>query len=161
MLLRDLGDGKQNISFGGTMKLRMLSVITIPLLLAAAGCEDTRQVRKVTPYGMMDAAPQVSDKGYVEFYTHSPGAAVPIFAVDSKGRQHNVGGVGLERGDLYSRARYEGSVSEKLRVAAPAGNNTFAIERNGPRVQVPVSTGQVTPVEIYYTRLERGFGMDV
>jgi hypothetical protein len=65
------------------------------------------------------------------------------------------------RGDLYSRARYEGDVSERLRVAVPPGNNTFAIERNGPRVQVPVSAGQVTPVEIYYTRLERGFGMDL
>ncbi len=143
------------------MKLRVLSVLTITLLLATVGCQDTRQVRKATAYAMTDTAPQVSDKGYVEFYTHSPGAAVPIYGIDAKGRPHSLGAVGLERGDRYSKARYEGTASEKLRVAVPPGNNTFSIEKNGPRVQVPVSAGQVTPVEVYYTRVERGFRMDV
>ena len=142
------------------MKLRTLSILTIPLFLTAAGCEDT-QVRKATAYGMVDAAPQVSDKGYVEFYTHTPGATVPIYAVDSRGRQQSLGAVGVHRGDPYSRARYEGDAAEKLRVAVPPGNQTFAIERNGPRVQVPVAAGQVTPVEIYYVRQERGMRMDI
>jgi hypothetical protein len=143
------------------MKLTTLSALTLPLILAAAGCCDTRQVRNATAYGVMDAAPQVSDKGYVEFYTHTPGSAVPIYAVDSKGRQHSLGAVGVHRGDPYSRARYEGDAAEKLRVAVPPGENTFSIERNGPRVQVPVSAGQVTPVEIYYARQERGMRMDI
>ena len=143
------------------MKLRTLSVLTIPLMLAAVGCQDTRQVRTARASGMTDTAPQASDKGYVEFYTHAPGAAVPIFGVDAQGRSHILGAVGLEEGDRYSRTRYETDVSEKLRVAVPPGNNTFSIERNGPRIRVPVSTGQVTPVEIYYARLEKGFRMDV
>jgi hypothetical protein len=157
----DLGDGKTKHLSEALMKLPILSASTLTLILTAAGCCDTRQVRKATAYGVMDAAPQVSDKGYVEFYTHTPGAAVPIYAVDSKGRQHSLGAVGVHRGDPYSSARYEGMAAEKLRVAVPPGDQTFSIERNGPRIQVPVSSGQVTPVEIYYVRQERGMRMDI
>jgi hypothetical protein len=159
--LADLGDGKQTSLSEVTMKLRTLSVLIIPLSLAVAGCFDTRQVKSSTAYGITDTAPQVSDKGYVEFYAHTPGAVVPIYGIDARGRSHNLGAVGLKRGDVYSEARYEGLASERLRVAVPPGNNTFAIERNGPRVVVPVSAGQVTPVEVFYNRLERGDRMDI
>ncbi|HUR45742.1 MAG TPA: hypothetical protein VMZ27_07715 [Candidatus Saccharimonadales bacterium] len=143
------------------MILKTLSILTIPVLLAAAGCEDTRQVRTTRAYGMTETSPQGSDNGYVEFHALKTGAPVPIFGVDSNGRSHMLGAVGLKEGDPYSRARYEGDVSEKLRVAVPPGNNNFTIERNGPRIQVPVSSGQVTPVEVYYNRIEKGFRMDI
>jgi hypothetical protein len=92
----------------------------------------------------------------VEFYTHEADAPVPIFRLDSKDRPHVVGAVGLRPGDRYSKIRYEANVTTKLRVAVPPGNSTFMFEREGQRVRVPVVAGQVTPVEIYYARLQKG-----
>lgn len=135
--------------------MRRLLVCLIPVLLAVVGCNG-REVREAKAYAMMDRAPQTSDKGYVEFYTHKLGAPVPIYQMDAKGRPHPVGAVGLHRGDEYSKVRYEMDISEKLRVAVPPGSQTFMFERGGQQLKVPVVAGQVTPVEIYYTRLEKG-----
>jgi hypothetical protein len=135
--------------------MRRLAISLIPVLIAVTGC-DTRQVHTAKAYGMVDRAPQTSDKGYVEFFTHTSDAPVPIFQVDAKDHPHVVGGVGLRPGDRYSKVRYEGDITSRLRVAVPPGNSTFMFERDGQRVKIPVVAGQVTPVEIYYARLQNG-----
>jgi hypothetical protein len=138
------------------MKAKSLIIWLMQLLmLAVTGC-DTREVRTAKAYGMVDRAPQLADKGYVEFYTHESDAPVPIFRLDGKERPHILGAVGLEPGDRYSRVRYGTDVARKLRVALPPGDTTFMFEREGQRVRVPVVAGQVTPVEIYYARLQKG-----
>ncbi|MDB6033014.1 MAG: hypothetical protein JWM16_3352 [Verrucomicrobiales bacterium] len=141
------------------MKIRSLAICLMPVLVAVVGC-DTRQVHSAKAYGMVDRAPQTAEKGYVEFYTHDAKAPVPIFRLDSKERPHVVGAVGLHEGDRYSKVRYEADVTTKLRVALPPGNTTFMFEREGQRVRVPVVAGQVTPVEIFYTRLQKGDLLD-
>jgi hypothetical protein len=135
--------------------MRGLFICLIPVLIITAGC-DGRQVRDAKAYGMMDRAPQTTDKGYVEFYAHKNEAPVPIFQMDAKGRRHAVGAVGLNKGEPYSKTRYEMDVTERLRVAVPPGTQTFMFERDGKQLKVPVVAGQVTPVEVYYTRLQRG-----
>lgn len=51
--------------------------------------------------------------------------------------------------------RREGMVaSERLRVAAPPGTHTFALQKNGETIEVPVERDKVTQVQLDYDPLD-------
>ncbi len=135
-------------------KTSLLNVVTLfgigaATLIFATGCSTCRDVRGTRDLVQVDAIPGAADKGYVEFFSPNERFPVPIYYVDNRGQAIPLGSVGLKQGDHYCFER-NGYVGERLRVAVPAGNHTFMIERQGKIIQVPVQSGQLTPVEVNY-----------
>jgi hypothetical protein len=135
------------------IKRSVLAVAAVAVTLA--GCYGPRNVGGVRSLGIVETAPVESDKGYVEFISVSRDVPVPVYQVDDKGNAYLLASVGLRPGDVYHRDRY-GHVVQNLRVSEPPGEQTFAIERNGERIEVPVKEGKITPVEVDYTLLQDG-----
>jgi hypothetical protein len=139
-------------------RLKVLAII--PLVLAIGTCATfARDIRHAQPVATLDVAPQDSQKGYVEFYStaHSaPNAPISIYLEDDQQGLRPLAAIGLNHGDSYSYSRHGMIMGEKLRVALPPGDHKFRIEGDGETIKVPVVDGQVTPVEIDYTLLERG-----
>jgi hypothetical protein len=126
------------------------------LLLLVAGCTCGRDVRHAKPVAVVDNIPQDGQKGHVEFVSTHHNAPFPIFLIDDPARPVLLGAIGLHHGDKYSYSRHGTEMGEKLRVALPPGDHTFAIEQAGEALKVPVVDGQVTPVEIDYVLLDGG-----
>jgi hypothetical protein len=145
-----------NTSWKGKGSMKAKSIIKQATLVAlgvivvgTVGCTTWRaDVRRATDVAVVDASPNASNKGYAEFYTLSTNFPVPIFLLDDRGKAFHLASVGLPRGERFSTARNGRVAAEKLRVALPAGNHMFMIENNGQYLQVPITEGQVTPVEI-------------
>jgi hypothetical protein len=136
------------------MKLGLLAVGLVSVL--AAGCHSTREVRNVHTLGVVDALPGVDNPGYVEFMSVSKDVPIPIYQLDSENRAYPLAAIGLDSGDRYDANRTRLEVLERLRVAEPSGTQTFMVENDGQRFQVPVEPGKITPVEIDYKLVERG-----
>jgi hypothetical protein len=132
------------------------SIPFLAMVLGAAvlaGCA-SRPVGTVREVGLIDTLPDATAKGYVEFFTRSANGPVPIYLVDEQKNSHLLAAVGLEAGDKYYR-REGMTVAERLRVAAPVGTHTFALQKDGPQIQVPVKADHVTCVEVDYEALDR------
>jgi len=137
-----------------------LAMLLGTAVLVGAGCTTGRNVSTAREVGMIDTLPDGSAKGYVEFYTRSANGPVPIYLVDEEQNSHLLAAVGLKAGDKYYRR--EGlKVSERLRVAAPAGTHTFALQKDGPQIEVPVKEDQITRVELSYDAVDRADHFDV
>ena len=137
------------------MKSSVLAVAA--LAVALTGCYGPRNVGGVSSLGVVETAPVESDKGYVEFISVSRDVPVPVYQVDEKGNAYLLASVGLRPGDTYYRdPATRGHVVQNLRVSEPPGEHTFAVERNGERIEVPVKEGKITPVEVDYTLLQEG-----
>lgn len=121
--------------------------------LIMSGCATGRDVSTVRELGVIDTLPENAPKGYVEFYARSANGPVPIYVVDEQNNSHFLAAVGLDAGDKY-HAREGMKVSERLRVAAPAGTHIFALQEGGRQIQVPVKENQVTCVEVNYKPID-------
>ena len=139
---------------------KFISILTLAMLMAGLGCVN-RQVRTARAMQTIDTAPSQSAKGYVEFFSVSKEAVVPVYYMDDQRRAHLLGATGLRKGDSYSFQRHRTSVSEKLRVAVPPGSQTFMIERDGVIVRVPVEAVKVTPVQVDYVLIYSGLSFVV
>jgi len=122
-------------------------------VLIAAGCQSTRHVSTARELGVIDTLPDTASKGYVEFYTRSANGPVPIYLVDEQKNSHLLAAIGVGAGDKY-HDREGMKVSERLRVAAPPGTHTFALQKDGDLIQVPVKENQVTPVEVDFQPID-------
>jgi hypothetical protein len=134
------------------MKNRFSSFIWIVCAAALTGCA-TREVRTARSMGTIDTIPDSSSKGYVEFYTRAANGPVAIYLMDDQGNAQPLAAVGVREGDKY-QVRDGMRVSERLRVAAPAGTHTFALHKNGPQIQVEVEPNKVTEVQLDYDPIE-------
>src|SRR3954467_5245390 len=132
----------------------IVAIAAIVVLLAVAGCHSPKHVGGVKTLGLVQTTPVESDKGYVEFMSVSKDAAVPIYQVDKQGNQYLLASVGLKAGDPYRKDLY-GTTVQTLRVSEPAGTQTFMIDRNGERIEVPVKEGKITPVEISHAVVDQ------
>jgi hypothetical protein len=135
------------------MKKMMLFGLLGATALIMSGCTTGRHVSTVRELGVIDTLPETAPKGYVEFYTRSANGPVPIYLVDEQNNSHLLAAVGLDAGNKY-HAREGMKVSERLRVAAPAGTHLFALQKDGPQIQVPVKENQVTCVEVNYKPID-------
>lgn len=135
--------------------LPLVAAVALAATLTLTGCYTQRNVGGVSSLGIVQTAPVESDKGYVEFISVSRDVPLPVYQVDAKGNEYLLASFGLNAGDEYYRDRY-GHVVENLRVSEPVGEHTFAVERDGERVEVPVKEGKITPVEVHYTLLQDG-----
>ena len=121
--------------------------------LIAAGCHIGQHVNTARELGVIDTLPDSASKGYVEFYTRSANGPVPIYLVDEQKNSHPLAAVGVGAGDKYIE-REGMKVSERLRVAAPPGTHTFALQKDGELIQVPVKENQVTCVEVDFIPID-------
>jgi len=137
-----------------------LALLLGTAMLVSAGCATSRPTGTAREIGVIDTLPDTSAKGYVEFYTRSANGPVPIYLVDEQRNSHLLAAVGVKAGDKYYR-REGMKASERLRVAAPAGTHTFALQQGGPVIEVPVKEDQVTRVELDYRPLDRAEHYDV
>jgi hypothetical protein len=137
-----------------------LTVLLGTVVLLGSGCALSRPVGTASEVGLIDTLANDSAKGYVEFFTRSANGPVPIYLVDEQKNSHLLAAVGLNAGDKYYR-REGMKVSERLRVAAPAGTHTFALQKDGPLIEVPVKASQVTCVELDYQPIDRAEHFDV
>jgi len=137
------------------MKKSILPIVVLlgATVLIGAGCSTGRHVNTARELGLIDTLPDSASEGYVEFYTRSANGPVPIYLIDEQKNSHLLAAVGLDAGDKYY-AREGMKVSERLRVAAPVGTHTFALQRDGPQIQVPVKQDQVTCVEVDYSPID-------
>lgn len=133
----------------------IVAVAAVVVSLAVAGCHSPRNVGGVKTLGVVQTTPVESDKGYVEFISVSKDAPIPIYQIDKQGNEYLLASVGLKAGDAYRKDRY-GTTVQNLRVSEPAGQQTFVIDRNGERIEVPVKEGKITPVEINYRVVDQG-----
>jgi hypothetical protein len=131
-----------------------LAMLLGAAVLVGAGCATRRNVSTARALGIIDTLPDTSAKGYVEFFTRSANGPVPIYLVDEQKNSHLLAAVGVRAGDKYQQ-REGMKASERLRVAAPAGTHTFALQKDGPIIEVPVKEDQVTCVELDYRPLDR------
>ena len=129
-----------------------LAVLLGAGVLFGSGCAIRRPVSTASELGLIDTLPDDSAKGYVEFFTRSANGPVPIYLVDEQKNSHLLAAVGVNAGDKYYR-REGMKVSERLRVAAPAGTHTFTV--GGELIEVPVKANQVTCVELDYQPIDR------
>jgi hypothetical protein len=135
------------------MRKTILFGLLSATVLIAAGCQSVRHVSTARELGVIDTLPDTASKGYVEFYTRSANGPVPIYLVDEQKNSHLLAAVGVGAGDKY-REREGMKVSERLRVAAPPGTHTFALQKDGELIQVPVKENQVTCVEVDFTPID-------
>jgi hypothetical protein len=125
-----------------------LCLIGIALVLAS-GCASHRSTSTARELGVIDTIGDSQDKGYVEFYTKSANGLVPIYFIDEKNNSHLLAAVGVEAGERY--VRREGMrASERLRVAGPVGTHTFALQKGGQVIEVPIEQDKITRVELNY-----------
>lgn len=127
-------------------------------VLLSSGCAIRRPVSTASELGLIDTLAEDSARGYAEFFTRSANGPVPIYLVDEQKNSHLLAAVGLNAGDKYYR-REGMKVSERLRVAAPAGTHTFALA--GELIEVPVKANQVTRVELDYQPIDRAEHFEV
>jgi hypothetical protein len=125
-----------------------LCLIGIALLLAS-GCASHRNTSTARELGVIDTIGDSQDKGYVEFYTKSANGLIPIYLIDQDNNSQPLAAVGVEAGDRYA-LRDGMRASERLRVAAPVGTHTFALQKGGQLIEVPVEQDKVTRVELDY-----------
>jgi len=128
-------------------------------IILLAGC--ARDIRHATARRNVDLTGGQSPAGSVEFYSAGNDAVVPIYNVDKNGDARLISAIGLEPGSAYDYDRYRATVSRRLVVSAPAGNQTFLIDGEGPLVKVPVADAKATPVEVIYKVIDRGDVFDV
>ncbi len=121
--------------------------------LMMSGCASSRHIDTARELGVIDTLPDSAPKGYVEFHARSANGPVPIYLMDEQNNSHLLAAVGLEAGDKY-RGREGMKVSERLRVAAPPGTHTFALQKDGQPIKVPVKENQVTGVEVDYKPID-------
>ena len=126
--------------------------------LLGSGCAIRRPVSTASELGLIDTLPNDSARGYVEFFTRSANGPVPIYLVDEQKDSHLLAAVGVNAGDKYY-PREGMKVSERLRVAAPAGTHTFAL--GGQLIEVPVKANHVTCVELDYQPIDRAEHFEV
>ena len=125
-----------------------LCLVGIALVLAA-GCASNSSTRTASQLGVIDTIGNSSDKGYVEFYSKSANGLIPIYLIDQNNNSKLLAAVGVDAGDKYYRR--EGlRATERLRVAAPAGTHTFALQEGGDTIEVPVQADKVTRVELNF-----------
>jgi hypothetical protein len=127
-------------------------------VLLGSGCAIRRPVSTASELGLIDTLGEDSAKGYVEFFTRSAKGPVPIYLVDEQKNSHLLAAVGVNAGDKYYR-REGMKISERLRVAAPAGTHTFAL--GGQLIEVPVKANRMTCVELDYQPIDRAEHFDV
>ena len=137
-------------------KVLVLAATACSVMFFVTGCSTSRHVGGVQSLGIVETAGNDSNKGYVEFISVNKDTLVPVYQMDRNGNSYLLGGVGLDQNDRYSLRRHDMAVVENLRVSEPPGTHTFAIERNGDRLRVPVQQGRITPVEVDYTLLGEG-----
>lgn len=130
-------------------KSPILAAAAVAITFALTGCYGPKNVGGVPSLGIVQTAPVESDKGYVEFISVSKDAPIPIYQLDEQGNEYLLASVGLKAGDTYRTKRY-GTIVQNLRVSEPTGDQTFMVEDNGDRIEVPVKEGMITPVEINY-----------
>jgi hypothetical protein len=131
-----------------------LALLLGAVVWVSAGCATHRNVSTARELGIIDTLPEASAKGYVEFYTLSANGPVPIYLVDEQKNSHLLAAAGVRAGDKYYQ-REGMRASERLRIAAPAGTHRFALQKDGPVIEVPVKEDQITRVELDYRPLER------
>ena len=125
-----------------------LCLVGIALVLAA-GCASDSSTRTASQLGVIDTIGNSPDKGYVEFHSKSANGLIPIYLIDQNNNSQLLAAVGVDAGSKY--ARREGlRASERLRVAAPAGTHTFALQQGGDTIEVPVQADKVTRVELNF-----------
>ena len=137
-------------------KVLVLAATAGSVMCFVTGCSSTRHVGGVKDLGIVETAGNDSNKGYVEFISVCKDTPIAVYQLDKNGDSYLLGGVGLDHGSVYSLDRYDMTIVENLRISEPPGTQTFVVERNGERIQVPVREGKITPVEINYTLLEDG-----
>ena len=135
------------------MKKRTLFGLLGATVLIMSGCATGRHINTARELGVIDTLPDSAPKGYVEFSARSANGPVPIYVVDEQNNSHLLAAVGLEAGDKY-HAREGMKASQRLRVAAPPGTHTFALQQGGPQIKVPVKENQVTCVEVNYKPID-------
>jgi hypothetical protein len=134
--------------------LNLLAFVGVGTMILLTGCGTTRDVRHAQDTAIVDSSPSATSKGHVEFYTLKHNYPVPIYLVDQRGKALLLGSVGVKAGDRYSVERNGEVVAQKLRVAIPPGTYTFMVENHGQRIEVPVTAGQLTPVEVDYAAFD-------
>jgi hypothetical protein len=137
-----------------------LAMLLGAAVLVSAGCATQSNVSKARELGVIDTLPDTAARGYVEFYTRSANGPVPIYQVDEQKHSHLLAAVGVQAGDKYYK-REGMKASERLRVAAPPGTHIFALQKDGPVIEVPVKEDQVTCVELGYRPLDRAGNFDI
>jgi len=138
----------------------LLAMLLGAALLVSAGCATRRNVSTARAVGIIDTLPDTTARGYVEFFTRSANGPVPIYLVDEQKNSHLLAAVGVPAGNKYQQ-REGMKASERLRVAAPVGTHSFALQKDGPVIEVPVKEDQVTRVELDYRPLDRAENYDV
>jgi hypothetical protein len=118
-------------------------------LLLATGCAGPGNTSTARGMGVIDTIGNSSDKGYVEFYSKSANGLIPIYLVDQNNNSKLLAAVGVGAGNKYYR-RQGLRATERLRVAAPAGTHTFALQEGGDTIEVPVQADKVTRVELNF-----------
>lgn len=129
-----------------------LCLIGIALLLAS-GCASHRNTSTARELGVIDTIGDSQEKGYVEFYTKSANGLIPIYLIDQDNNSQPLAAVGIQAGDEY--VRREGMrAAERLRIAAPVGTHTFALQKGGQLIEVPVEQDKITRVELDYDPID-------
>lgn len=134
------------------MKNRFGSFTLAVCAVALAGCASVESTRSL---GVIDTMPDSASKGYVEFRAREPKGPIRVYSVDQHQNEHFLGAVGLKKGDRYY-VRDGITASETLRIAAAPGKHTFALQKNGPQVEVDVQSDKVTRVDLDYEPIEPG-----
>jgi hypothetical protein len=134
------------------MKHRFGSFALAACAMALAGCASVKSTRSL---GVIDTMPESASKGYVEFHARQPRGPISVYEVDQNRNEHLLGAVGLKKGDKYY-VRDGMTTAETLRIAAAPGKRTFALQKNGPQLQVDVEPDKVTRVELDYEPIDPG-----
>src|SRR5262245_1629052 len=78
---------------------RLATTLAIIPLVLAAGCTCGRDVRHAQQVASVDTAPQEARKGYVEFYSTSHNAPIPIFLETDPAKPQSLAAIGINHDD--------------------------------------------------------------
>jgi hypothetical protein len=138
----------------------------LSLLVCAAGCAPRYESSwHSKANGTLNLASSDGPVGFVQFYTPEKHGdnGVWIYQLENDQKPRLLGIIGVRAGGKLCAGPHDTNtiVCETLSIASRPGRNAFLIERDGQRIDVPVTDGMTTPVEVDRKLIDRAGDYDV